>query len=40
MIGRSGVEDIREVVMSDEENAAFLSSVDIIRKAALTEGLL
>ncbi|WP_027869247.1 saccharopine dehydrogenase NADP-binding domain-containing protein [Eubacterium sp. AB3007] len=40
VIGRSGVEDIREVVMSDEENAAFLSSVDIIRKAALTEGLL
>ena len=40
VIGRNGVEDIREGSMTEEEQAAFKSSVDVIRQAAVAEGIL
>jgi len=40
VIGRNGVEEIREVSMTPEERAAFIASVETIRRAALSEGIL
>ena len=40
VIGRNGVEEIREGSMTEEERAAFKSSVDVIRQAAVAEGIL
>lgn len=40
IIGRNGIEDIHEVMMTKEERYAFLSSVDTIRKAAKSEGII
>ena len=40
VIGRNGVEEIREGSMTEEEQAAFQASVDVIRQAAVAEGIL
>ena len=40
VIGKNGIEDIRENVMSAEEKEAFLASVSVIRTAAEQEGIL
>ena len=40
IIGRNGIEDILEVTMTDEEREAFLTSVDTIRQAAKSEGII
>ncbi len=40
IIGRNGIEDIHEVMMTEEERAAFLRSVDSIRQAAKSEGII
>ncbi len=40
IIGRNGIEDIHEVMMTEEERAAFLTSVDSIRQAAKSEGII
>lgn len=37
IVGRNGIEEIREVKMTKEEHEAFLASVDTIRQAALAE---
>ena len=39
IIGRNGVEEIREVMMTEEEREAFLASVDTVRQAAISMGL-
>lgn len=33
IIGRNGIEDVHEVIMTEEERTAFLTSVDLIRQA-------
>ena len=40
IIGRNGIEDIHEVMMTDEERDGFLKSVDTIRKEAKSEGII
>lgn len=40
VIGRNGIEEIHEVMMTDEERDAFLISVDTIRQAAKSEGII
>ena len=40
VIGRDGIEDIHEVMMTDGERDAFLASVDAIRQAARSEGII
>ena len=40
VIGRNGIEDIPEVMMAPEEKEAFLASAEIIRRAALSEGII
>ena len=40
IIGRNGIEDIHEVMMTEEERDAFMKSVNIIRQAAEPEGLV
>ena len=40
IIGRNGIEDIHEVIMTEEERSAFLKSVDTIRQAAKSEGII
>ena len=40
IIGRNGIEDIHEAIMTEEERAAFLASVDTIRQAAASEGII
>ena len=40
VIGRNGIEEIREAAMTDEERESFLASVDVIRKAAVVEGIV
>ena len=40
IIGRNGIEDIREVIMTEEERNAFLKSVDTIREAAKSVGII
>ncbi len=40
IVGRNGIEDIHEVAMTEEERNAFLASVDTIRQAAKTEGII
>ena len=40
VIGRNGIEDIREYSMTGEEREAFLASADLIRQAAAAEGIL
>lgn len=40
IIGRNGIEEIQEVSMTDEERDAFLASADVIRQAAIAEGIL
>lgn len=40
IIGRNGIEDIQEVMMTEEERNAFLASVDTIRQAAKSEGII
>ena len=40
ILGKNGIEVIREVFMSTEERDAFLTSVDGIRKAAASKGIL
>ena len=40
ILGRNGIEEIREVLMTEEEREAFLSSVEIVRKAAMSEGIV
>lgn len=40
IIGRNGIEDIREGSMTREEREAFLASVDVVRQAAIAEGII
>ena len=40
IIGKNGIEDIREYMMTEEEREAFLASVDTIREAAKSEGII
>ena len=40
IIGRNGIEDILEVTMTDEERDAFQISIDTIRQAAKSEGII
>ena len=40
IIGKNGIEEIRKVVMAEEERAAFLASVGTIRQAAAAEGII
>ena len=40
VIGRNGIEEIHEVMMTDEERDAFLISVDTIRQVAKSEGII
>ena len=40
VVGRNGIEEIRETPMSPEEREAFLRSADTIRNAAALEGLV
>ena len=40
IIGKNGIEDIREVTMTEEERIAFLASVDTIRQAAKSERII
>lgn len=40
VIGRNGIEEIHEVMMTDEERDSFLISVDTIRQAAKSEGII
>ncbi len=40
VIGRNGIEDIHEVMMTEEERNAFLASVDTIRQSAKSEGIV
>lgn len=40
VIGRNEIEEIHEVMMTDEERDAFLISVDTIRQAAKSEGII
>jgi L-lactate dehydrogenase len=40
VIGRNGIEEIHEVMMTDEERDAFLISIDTIRQAAKSEGII
>ena len=39
IIGNNGIEEIREVTMTEEEREAFLASVDTIRQAAIAVGI-
>lgn len=40
VVGRNGIEDIHEVVMTDDERRDFLASVEVVRSAAIAEGIL
>ena len=40
IIGKNGIEDIREVTMTEDERIAFLASVDTIRQAAKSERII
>lgn len=40
IIGKNGIEDIHEVMMTEEERNDFLKSVDTIRQAAKSEGII
>ena len=40
IIGKNGIEGIHEVTMTEEERDAFLASVDTIRQAAKSEGII
>lgn len=40
VVGRNGIEEIYEVGMTDDERRDFLASVEVVRSAAIAEGLL
>ena len=40
IIGRNGIEEIREMAMTDDERDAFLASAETIRNAAISVGML
>lgn len=40
IVGKNGIEEIREMAMTDEEKEAFLTSAETIRNAAATVGML
>lgn len=40
IIGKNGIEEIREMAMTDGEREAFLTSAETIRNAATTVGML
>ena len=40
VLGRNGIEEIREASMTPEEREAFLASVHVIRQAAMAEGII